>query len=712
MLPSHFRCSGLLRGGATLLLFLGGAAAAARPDTQVIDLATYSEGVRVDGENVDDLFPASVTSCDLNGDGVEDLVLGAAYASGVDELRLWGGEVYVILGRRGRWPASLRMSADADVRIVAQDPHDSLGMGITCGDLDGDGLADLVVCAPGSDSKDDQRNNAGQAHLLLGRREWPTLIDLAQEPGAVIWGEQAGDAFCYRPRVGDVNGDGSTDLVLDDDSANNRLETFREAGRVYVLFGRAQWPAEIDLLVEDADVTFYGCSAPVREGDRLGSGSTIGDLDRDGTMDVVLAAYVGDGEGNSREAAGDIYVYRGRADWEREYVVCQQSSGAPDLYLFGRDAWDGAGDTEAMKVGDLDADGTRELIVGASWAAGEGNTLPNGGEAYIQELSFPWPVTIDLRTTEQTIYGDQAGARCGAGNLVIDLNSDGDEDLALSCGAQDIENGRDGGGQVAIFRSQSEWGAVTRLADADVHILGSRAGDGLSTRTSFDGNRDGRQELVVGAIASDALGAAWVLDWSDADGDGVPPLHDTCPLVFDPAQQDGDGDGIGDVCAGDYDGDGQADDLDCAPNDRRGGVPTEVRGVSFADGTPIVLTWPATPFADRYDVTRGDIAALAPGAYGACQTARDPDPTDVRFEDAERPTAGAGLFYLVRGTNDRCSTAGGWGAGSDGVPRANQHPDACGPANAALRPAAPARDSRPAPESPAAGTPSPDGAEE
>ncbi len=661
-----------------LLLLVSGTRTNVAREPQVIDLATHTDGVRIDEEDVGDAFPASATSCDLNGDGITDLVLGAAYGSGVGELRLWGGEVYVIFGRRGRWPASLRMSADADVRIVAQDPHDSLGMGIGCGDLDADGIADLVICAPGSDSKDNQRNNAGQAHILLGRGEWPGIIDLLRDPGIVIWGERAGDAFCYRPLVGDVDGDGTSDLLLDDDSANNRLETFREAGREYILFGRATWPAEIDLFLDDADVTFYGCSAPVREGDRLGSGLAIGDLDQDGTMDIVLAANVGDGEGNEREAAGDIYVYRGRAHWDPEYVVCQQSPGAPDVYLYGRDAWDGAGDGESVAVGDLDDDGTHELTIGASWADGEGNLLPDGGETYIQELAPPWPAVIDLRSAVvPVIYGDQAEARCGTSNIVVDVDHDGRDDLVFTCYREDLPDGRTNAGEVAIFTHRSAWPATTRLADgADARILGARAGDWLEGLTSPDANGDSRTELVVGATAfeSNLLGAAWILDWSDADGDGVPPLHDTCPLVFDPAQQDGDDDGIGDDCTGDYDGDGQPDGTDCAPTDRHGGVPAEVTGVSLA-GTAV--TWYAAPFSDRYDVARGEISGLASGAYGACQTARDENPSDTRFEDADHPLPGAGFFYLVRGKNDRCPINGGWGAGSDGVPRVNQDAAAC-----------------------------------
>ncbi len=666
--------------GAALLLCWGSAAEAARMGPLVVDLATYADGVRIDGEDADDLFPASATSCDLNGDGLPDLALGAAYGSGVGEQRRWGGEVYVMFGHRGRWASSLRMAADADVRIVAQDANDSLGMGAGCGDIDGDRIDDLVICAPGSDGKDNQRNGAGQAHILFGRREWPALVDLATDPGTVIWGEVAGNAFCYRPRIGDANGDGTADLLLDDDTAKNRLETFREAGRAYILFGRATWPAEIDLLLEDADVTFYGCSAPVREGDRLGSGTSLADLDRDGTMDVIVGAWQGDGEGNDREAAGDIYVYRGRPVWERDYVVCQQSAGAPDTYLYGRDAWDSAGDTESLTVGDLDADGTHELVVGASWAAGESNLLYHGGETYIQELAPPWPTVIDLRMADiPLIYGDQAEARCGTSNIIVDIDHDGRDDLAMTCGAEDLADGRAVAGEVAIFTHRGAWPAVNRLAngDADVLILGARAGDALTGLTALDGNADGRQELVVGAIGSHVVGAAWILDWSDADGDGIAPLHDTCPLVFDPAQADGDGDGLGDACAADYDGDGQADAADCAPNDRRGGVPPEVTGVTLAGATTTALTWPAAPFADRYDVTRGDLAALGPGAYGACRTPDDPDPADTRFEDAARPTAGAGFFYLVRGTNDLCGVAGGWGADAGGAPRVNHDPDAC-----------------------------------
>lgn len=646
---------------------------------RVIDLAIDPDPIRIEAEEPNDLFGSAGAACDVNGDGIEDLVLGAAYASGIDNARRWGGEVYVIFGRRGRWHSGRKMARDADVRIVAAAESDNLGNGLACGDVNGDGVGDLILCAPDALGEDIGRLGSGQVHILFGRASWPPVIDLAVDPGVLIRGETRGGALCYEPRVGDLDGDGLADLLLDDSNGVNPAGTSFEYGRAYVLFGRAAWPSEIDLLTDGADVRFYGCGDAQQRGDGLASGTTVGDLDADGTADLVLAADQGDGPGDNRQAAGDLYVFRGRAAWLPEYDLCSSSPSAPDIYIVGRDPWDGSGVGRSLFDGDLDGDGFGEVQIGVTYGDGEANALPDAGEARIFEPGIAWPSFVDLKTTVlPVVFGGNAGDRCAAGVRTGDIDGDGRDELALSCVYYDLADRTDAGQVAVVMGRPTHFGAI-RLGngDADVVILGSRPNDCLGVLAALDLNADGYDDLLVSAYDYYHLGAAWVVNWMDVDGDGITQLRDTCPLVADPAQLDGDGDGIGDACDGDYDGDGQTDDQDCAPNRAAGGNPAEVHGLELHGASSTALTWTPAPFGDRYDVSRGALAEIGRESYGACKTAADPNPTDTSFVDPDLPLPASGFFYLVRAVNTYCRLAGTWGTDSTGAPRVNGDPAGC-----------------------------------
>jgi hypothetical protein len=68
---------------------------------------------------------------------------------------------------------------------------------------------------------------------------------------------------------------------------------------------------------------------------------------------------------------------------------------------------------------------------------------------------------------------------------------------------------------------------------------------------------------------------------------------------------------------------------------------------------------------------------LAPGSYGVCQSANDPDPTDTTIVDSELPPDGEGFFYLVRAKNALCPATGTWGYDSAGTERVDEGAGEC-----------------------------------
>jgi hypothetical protein len=106
-------------------------------------------------------------------------------------------------------------------------------------------------------------------------------------------------------------------------------------------------------------------------------------------------------------------------------------------------------------------------------------------------------------------------------------------------------------------------------------------------------------------------------------------------------------------------------------------APAEVGGVRVEGGATALVRWDAVEFATTYDVSRGRLSALDGNDYGSCQDERDANLGDTAFEDAERPPAADGFFYLVRGVNGVCLRPGTWGSASDGRERRDGNPAAC-----------------------------------
>jgi len=355
------------------------------------------------------------------------------------------------------------------------------------GDINGDGLFDMLVGADGAD----------EVYVVFGDGSIGTEIDVTELDGTNGFTLSGADGLGESAHgAGDFNADGFDDIIVGAPSAIDS-----GAGQTYVIFGGQDFDANLDVTeLGDRGVTIEGTETFENSGETAIGG---GDYNDDGVSDIIIGA-----PSNNR-----VYVVFGGSSFSdtpffalSDLLEENGGDGSAGFYAEGITATDDIG-FSVGDIGDINADGIEDLAFSAI-ATGRFSAEP--GQTYVVFGSEEFDANIDLSSLDGSngfifngeLADDEAGYDVnGAG----DVNGDGIYDLVVS--APSVFDGNARNGEVYVIFGAPDIGDAGSLGVSDLDgsngftIRGRGSGGddtGESVNSAGDFNNDGFYDIIIG----------------------------------------------------------------------------------------------------------------------------------------------------------------------------------------------------------------------
>lgn len=406
------------------------------------------------GENSGDQLGTSLTVGDLNGDGIDDLAIGAYNA----QFKGTGtGKVYILYGYESsasqsgsqstnRLLSRLRVqdvdfaSEKPDMELTGAAPGDAFGVALSTGDVDDNGITDLLVGAPFASTQNVSK--VGAVYIFYG-----TSLGLSPNFNSSIYGQVRGGRFGSVIAVGKIVSKDQVDVLVGAYRADSE-ETI-QSGKVY-LYGKIASRSS----VFNPKLTFEGTF----DNQWFGFGIATGDVNGDSNDDIAITSFPYNG--NHQLAKVSIFYGGTGLDEKNPNITIGKPVGES---IIGAE----------IKLKDLNMDGKADVIIGAPGISQSRSS--DEGDVYLvysgkDELSRNY--SIKKFEFSGVIHGERPDDWFGSSLEVLDFNNDGFPDLAIGSRYSDAINSINAGKVFVMWGNKDAFGSLKIIYDGNGKEVG------------------------------------------------------------------------------------------------------------------------------------------------------------------------------------------------------------------------------------------------